>query len=138
MRTFGWELVVDVDKCNLESIKSLDNIAAFVDEVIEVTKMQKMGPLHSHYLEDTPEHRAKGIIGWSVCQFIVTSSIVIHFCENPERGYGTMYLNFFSCKEYEKNDVTELVLKYFGGRLRNSNLLRRDAASSDFIVSWQK
>lgn len=135
MKTFGWELVLDADKCDLNSIQSLENISAFVDEVIEVTKMQKMGKLHSHYLEDTPEHREKGIIGWSVCQFIVTSSITIHFCEDPEKNYGTLYLNFFSCKEYDKEDVKELVKKCFGGRLRNCTYLRRDASSSDFIVS---
>jgi hypothetical protein len=135
MRTFGWELIVDADKCDLEKIQSLDNIQAFIDELLLVTKMQKMGELHSHYLEDTPEHREKGIIGWSVCQLIVTSSLVIHFCENPDRNYGTMYLNFFSCKEYERKDVVEMVKKYFGGRIRNNNYIRRDATSNDFIVS---
>lgn len=135
MKTFGWELILDVDECDIESIKSLDNISTFIDEVIEVTKMQKMGKLHSYYLEDTPEHREKGIIGWSIVQFIVTSSITIHFCEDPEKNYGTLYLNFFSCNAYDKEGVKDLVKKYFKGKLRNCTYLRRDASSSDFIVS---
>lgn len=136
MRTFGWELILDGDKCDLKSIQSLENIKAFIDEVILVTKMQKMGELHAHYLEDTPYNREKGIIGWSVCQFIVTSSIVLHCCENLDRGYGTLYLNFFSCKEYERDDVKNLVQKYFQGcRIRNNTYVRRDSTSNDFIVA---
>jgi hypothetical protein len=97
--------------------------------------MNKMGELHSHYLEDTPYNREKGIIGWSVCQFIVTSSLVVHFCENLDKGYGTLYLNFFSCKEYDKDDVKKLAVKYFKCRVRNNTYVRRDATSNDFIIA---
>ena len=135
MLTFGWELVLDADKCDLKSIQQLDNIKAFVDELISVTKMHKMGGLHAEYVEDTIEHRQKGIVGWSVVQFIVTSSITIHFCENLDLGYGTMYLNFFSCKEYDRNDVIELIKKYFQCRIRNNTYIRRDATCNDFIVN---
>ena len=137
MRTFGYELVVDCDKCDLEAVQSLDNIKKFVDDVLVKTEMKKMSDMYSCYLEDTPENREKGIVGWSICQFIQTSSLTMHLCENLERGYGTVYLNFFSCKEFDKDDVIELLKVYFGARIRNVNCLRRDATSSDFIFRSQ-
>ena len=125
--TFGWECIIDADGCDLQSIKSLTNIQAFIDELIIVTKMNKMGDLHSHYLEDTPEHRAKGIVGWSICQFIVTSSIVMHLCEDLDNNNGTLYLNFFSCKSFNQSDVVDLVIKYFKPSHMTRRMIDRDA-----------
>ena len=127
MNTFGWELIIDANECDLESIRSLENIQAFVDEVIEVTKMTKMGELHAHYLEDTPEHRKKGIIGWSICQFIVTSSLIMHFCEDPNKNTGTLYLNYFSCKSFDPADVKNCLQKYFKCDVCQTNNILRNA-----------
>jgi hypothetical protein len=134
MKTFGKELIIDLDKCDILMIRSLSNIQQFIDEMLEKTGMKAMCPMHSFYLPDTPENREKGIVGWSICQFIQTSSVVGHFCEDSDKGYGTMYLNFFSCKDFFKADVEVLCKKYFKGRIRNSTYVRRDATCSDFII----
>lgn len=118
---WGWELCLDCKDCELNKINDLINIEEFVSELCFATGMKKMGELHSHYLEDCEEYRVKDIVGYSVCQFIQTSSITIHFCETSR----SMYLNFFSCKDYSDVVVKDLVIKYFKPRTIRQQFLER-------------
>ena len=125
MKQFGYEFIVDCKGADNIKIRSLENIQAFVDELIEKTGMQKMCSMHSYYLPDTIDNREMGIIGWSICQFIQTSSITAHFCEGEYNG--TIYLNFFSCKLFEAEDVIRLLIKYFNCFIVNKHFLDRNA-----------
>ena len=49
---WGYEYIADCGDCDYDKLHSLENIQAFVDELCERTCMKKMGPLHSHYLEE--------------------------------------------------------------------------------------
>lgn len=133
VRTFGYESVVNCKDCSIEAVRSLDNIKAFVAELIEKTGMKAMGEFHSHYLPDTPEYREKGLIGWSICQFLETSSCVMHLCEDPENNTGTLYLNYFSCKKFEEHIVLELLKQYFEFDTCNNVYLVRDVDEEKFF-----
>ena len=77
---WGYEYIADCGDCDYDKLHSIENIQAFIDELCERTCMKKMGPLHSHYLEDNEYNKEHDITGYSVCQFIQTSSIVLHLC----------------------------------------------------------
>lgn len=121
--TWGLECLVDAQDCDKKLIKDLDNIQAFIDEICLVTKMNKWGPLHSMYLEGNEYFDEKDVTGWSVCQFITTSSIVMHLCD----GSGNLYLDFFSCKEFNEQDVSDLLVKYFKPKAMTRRMIERDA-----------
>jgi S-adenosylmethionine/arginine decarboxylase-like enzyme len=120
---WGQEILVDCSDCNPESIRSLENINKFIDELIEKTEMKKWGNLHALRLEDDEYNREHDIVGYSVCQFIQTSSIVGHFCETS----NSMYLDFFSCKHFNQVDVLQLVEKYFSPKKLRDITVMRDA-----------
>lgn len=120
---WGFECIIDAKDCDVACIQSIENIQGFIDELILKTDMKKMGPLHSFYLGDNEYNRSKDIVGYSICQFIQTSSIVAHFCETSK----TMYLNFFSCKPFDTKDVKDLVTKYFKTKSMKDFYLTRDA-----------
>lgn len=125
MNYWGYELIIDANKADNRSIRSLENIKAFIDELIIVTDMKKMCDLHSCYIADTPDNRKKGIVGWSIVQLIETSSITIHLCEGKYNG--DIYLNFFSCKSFNPDDVKKLLVQYFNCNITNSMMINRDA-----------
>ena len=50
------------------------------------------------------------LLGISFCQFIKTSSIVGHLCDNTK----DFYLDIFSCRRFNPADVVEVVCKHFG------------------------
>lgn len=117
---WGWELCLDCSES--KNINDLEYIRKFIDHLCFLTEMKKMGDLHYHYLEDCEEYRKKDIVGYSVCQFIQTSSITMHMCETS----GSLYLNFFSCKPYDVEEVKNLVILYFKPRTIRSQYLERD------------
>ena len=115
-------------KLNFKKTKNIfaeifENIQAFIDDLIIQIDMKKMGLLHTHCLPDTDLNRKKDIVGYSFCQFIETSSIVGHICETSR----TLYLDVFSCKSFDADIVKNVVIKYFGGAIRNEQMLVRDA-----------
>lgn len=118
--SWGWELCLDCSGCKY--IDDLDYMRKFIDHLCFLTEMKKMGDLHYHYLEDCEEYRKKDIVGYSICQFIQTSSITIHCCETS----GSMYLNFFSCKPYDNEEVKNLVIMYFKPKVIRSQFLERN------------
>ena len=121
---WGYEYIADCSYCNYDKIHSLENIQCFIDELCQRTYMTKMGPLHYHYLEDNEYNKSKDITGYSVCQFIQTSSIVLHLCEESRN----MYINFFSCKPFNNNLVKGLIRIYFEPDTIRDFYLSRDAS----------
>ena len=57
---FGYEYIADCGDCDYDKLHSIENIQEFIDELCERTCMKKMGPLHSHYLEDN-------VFNWLIC-----------------------------------------------------------------------
>lgn len=122
-KPWGQHIIIDCGSCDPQSIRSIDTIEAFITELCEKTDMKKWGHLHALCLPDDEYNRAHDIVGYSVCQFIQTSSIVGHFCETS----NSMYLDFFSCKHFKDQDVVDLVVKYFNPQIFRHKTIDRDA-----------
>jgi hypothetical protein len=120
---FGYEFIADCGECNYDKLHSLENIEAFIDELCEKISMKKMGPLHSQYLEDNEYNKELDITGYRVCQFIETTSIVLHLCEHSR----SVYINFFTCRAFTPNMVKKLIRNYFEPVSIRDYYLSRDA-----------
>jgi S-adenosylmethionine/arginine decarboxylase-like enzyme len=105
MKPWGYHLILDCSGCN-DSIQDKEAIKSFVDELIPAIGMKAFGePIIEHFAQDN--HDA---CGYSLMQFIETSSITAHFAEN----LGEAYIDIFSCKYFSEDDAIRLVVKYFG------------------------
>ena len=115
--TFGWELVLDLYGCNSETISNEEAIKKFARELCKVIDMKPYGEPLTPYFGENQEHTK----GYSLLQFIETSSITGHFSE----GTGAVYLNIFSCKEYDIETAESFSRNYFGAETVRSRFIVR-------------
>jgi S-adenosylmethionine decarboxylase len=116
---WGYHLMVDCSNCNRNNIKNIDNIKSFINSLLKVCKMKKLGELKIENLQSGN----KKLYGYSVVQLIHTSSITCHFMDIC----GDVYIDIFSCKEFDCNKVIKIINKYFSPEKMNKHFLIRDA-----------
>jgi S-adenosylmethionine/arginine decarboxylase-like enzyme len=122
IESYGYELVLDLHNC--DSIRfNRESIDDFFTELCNVIKMEKC---EVHFWDDVgvpleeqqTEPRTKGTS--AVC-FILTSTIVIHTLDLLE----TVYVNIFSCKEYDPDVAADFTKNWFKGEIKNSTFIDR-------------
>jgi S-adenosylmethionine decarboxylase len=119
MSYWGYHLMLDCGGCDRTAMTDKDVIRAFVKELVEAIDMVAVG-------EPWIERTAIGIPdkeGFSLYQLIVTSNISAHFVDEP----GQIYLDVFSCKQFDADTVKEVFIKYFNPRHIKTNFLTRNA-----------
>jgi len=116
---WGYHLILDCKACEIEKIKSTENITLFVKDLVKEIDMKAYGePLLEHFATHDPE---KG--GYSLVQLIETSAISGHFVDKN----GDMYLDIFSCKDFSIDTVKEVIEKYFSPEQIRTIFLTRQA-----------
>ncbi|MCK9554910.1 S-adenosylmethionine decarboxylase [bacterium] len=115
--SFGVETILDLYDCNLQVMRSEAKLREYVDKLCELLKMEKYGECLTPYFGLNNEHTA----GYSLLQFIETSSITGHFAENT----GTSYINIFSCGEYDPEKAAEFTRKFFGAKKVIKRIIER-------------
>lgn len=116
--TFGWELILDLYDCNLKTISDENAIRNFAGQLCRVIDMKPYGEPLTPYFGENKEHTK----GYSLLQFIETSSIVGHFSE----ATGSVYLNIFSCKEYDIDVAENFSKEYFDAKRVRSRYMVRE------------
>lgn len=113
--SWGYHSVLNVALCESKSIRSYKNIAIFSKELVKRIDMVAYG-------------RPKIVMfgtgnkkGYTLVQLIETSNITAHFCEED----NAMFLDVFSCKPYNKDDVTDVVNEFFKPKKININYFER-------------
>jgi S-adenosylmethionine/arginine decarboxylase-like enzyme len=118
MSSWGYHLVIDAKGCDTTLVKNCEYIQTFVSEMVEKIKMVPYGdPILAHFGPEPCN------TGWTVIQLIETSSIVGHFMDES----GDLYLDVFSCKEFDKNIVIEFLKKSFKPKKVKSKFIKRQA-----------
>ncbi|MHC4873870.1 MAG: S-adenosylmethionine decarboxylase family protein [Planctomycetota bacterium] len=115
--TFGWELVLDLYNCDITAISTAESIQKYAKELCKLIDMIPYGEAQTPYFGENCEHTK----GYSLLQFIETSSITGHFSE----GTGSAYINIFSCKEYDAGLAEKFTKEYFGAEKAISRFLTR-------------
>ena len=114
---FGWELVLDLHDCDLEIISDENEIKRFARELCEVIDMKAFDDPMTPYFGQNQEYTK----GYSLLQFIETSSIVGHFSEST----GAAYINIFSCKNYDVGEAEKFTRDFFRAKQTRSRFLKR-------------
>ncbi len=116
-KVFGYELILDLEDCDLEIISSKEKLREFVDELCKLIDMKKHGEtLLPYFGLEKPFTK-----GYSLLQFIETSSITGHFSEYWRKSY----INIFSCKKFDHKIAETFTRDFFRAKKLKSRLLTR-------------
>ena len=122
IKPYGYELILDLHGCNPSTFKR----ASIEDFFKKLCKKIKMTQCDLHFWDDvgvTPEEQQTSphTKGTSAVQFILTSTIVIHTLDLM----GAVYINVFSCKEFDSAIVKQLSREFFNGKIVNNHFIER-------------
>jgi len=114
---YGIELILDLYDCDRRIIRSRKRLENFINNLCALIKMKKYGkPSISHFGLNNP-HTA----GFSLVQFIETSSITGHFSEL----WNSAYINIFSCKQFDPDKAANFSKKFFGAKKMKKRVIVR-------------
>ncbi len=114
---FGYELVMDLGECDLAVMSSKKKLTEYVNKLCKLIKMKKYGKVQLPYFGLEKPHTK----GYSLLQFIETSSITGHFSEYWRKAY----LNIFSCKKYDHQLAAQFTCQFFKAKKIKTQLLTR-------------
>jgi S-adenosylmethionine decarboxylase len=107
---------VDIHNCDPDIIRDADMIRQYVIQLCDLIDMKRFGETQVvHFGED------ERVAGFSMIQLIETSLISGHFANLT----NTSYIDIFSCKYYDPNEVARFTLSYFKGTDYNLNVSLR-------------
>ena len=116
---WGFHLLLDLEACDLDSVRSADTIRGFAQDLVDAIDMRAYGePILAHFAEHKPE-----AAGWSLVQLIETSNITGHFCDLT----GDAYLDVFSCKPFDADVAIAVAERWFAPCRVTQSLIARQA-----------
>ena len=116
-KAFGYELIIDLERCDKEIISSKNKLKTYVDKLCKLIKMEKYGKIILPYFGELAEHTK----GYSLVQFIETSSITGHFSDLWRKAY----INIFSCKWFDKKIARKFTKDFFKAQTMTSRFIAR-------------
>jgi len=117
LRTWGKHLILDAAGCSPKMIGSATVITSFARSLVKRIDMVPFG---------SPQVVMFGTgikKGYTLVQLIETSNITAHFVEEN----NSMYLDVFSCKDFDPQVVEEAVKEYFDAQVFKSTTILREA-----------
>ena len=114
---WGYHLTLDCRACDLEKIKSAENITQFAKELVKRIDMIAYGEPQVVFFGKEDKS------GYTLVQLIETSNITAHFCDETREGY----IDVFSCKEYDIETVVATVEEFFSPERIRPNFITRQA-----------
>jgi S-adenosylmethionine decarboxylase len=115
---FGWELILDLYECDPTAISNEKMIRRYAKELCDLLGMKPYGDPITPYFGENQLHTK----GYSLVQFIETSSIVGHFSEYKR----SVYINIFSCKAYDAEHAERFTKEFFGAKSVKSKFIVRE------------
>ena len=112
---WGRSASVDLHHCDQKLVKSPAAIRRFVRGLTKELKMHRVGPT------EIKRFGHGQLRGYSMIQFIETSTITAHFDEKGDRAF----IDFFSCKKYSPKKVALFCKKYFKAKNHVLNVEER-------------
>ena len=122
MAIYGIELIIDLHNCDPSTFnrRSIKKFFAKLCERIEM-EPEKLCWWDDHGVPPEERETEPHMKGTSAVQFIRTSNITIHTLELLKR----VYLNIFSCKEFDPEIVKQFSKEWFGGEIVNQCCVER-------------
>ena len=117
LRTWGKHLILDAARCSPKMIGCPIVIGNFARTLVKRIDMVPYGDPQV-VMFGTGNKK-----GYTLVQLIETSNITAHFVEEN----NSMYLDVFSCKDFDAEVVKDTVKEFFGAERINTHLLVRQA-----------
>ena len=113
---YGLELIIDLKGCDLSDLNK-EKLGKFFVELCDLIGMTRHGePIFWEDHSDIPHLR-----GTSGIQFIETSNVVCH----PLPMLNAVYLNIFSCKEFDTDAALKFCMEFWGAASENHTIVTR-------------
>lgn len=123
MDIWGKLTSIDLENCNIDTIKSKESIQLYIDKLCELIQMKKFGEAQIVHFGQT-----KKVEGFSFTQLIETSCITGHFANNLKAAF----IDIFSCSEYNSEEAAEFTASFFEAKAMNFSILNRYIINSDY------
>jgi S-adenosylmethionine decarboxylase len=121
---YGKELILDIAECDVSRFNRLD-IRKFMrilcDDVINMQRELLVFWDDEDIAENERQTNPK-TKGTTAVQFILTSNVTIHTLDLLE----TVYLNIFSCRDFDDDAATRFCVEYFKGKLIKGTSINRE------------
>ena len=119
---YGQELILDLHGCDTGKFTR----KAIEQYFVELCDLIDMERCDLHFWDDVgvPDEEKQTDLkttGTSAVQFILTSTIVIHTLDLMK----TVYVNIFSCKEFDTEEAATFTVKWFGANDWTTNVVTR-------------
>ena len=121
-KPYGFELILDLHDCDVSKFnrKSLEEYFVKLCDKINMMRCE----LHFWDDEGVPleeQQTSPHTKGTSAIQFILTSTIVVHTLDLLK----AVYINIFSCKEFDKDKAERLTKEWFSAKECRSHFIER-------------
>ena len=117
LRTWGKHLILDAADCSPKMIGSEVVVANFARSLVKRIDMVPFGNPQVIMFGSGSKK------GYTLVQLIETSNITAHFVEEN----NSMYLDVFSCKDFDPQVVEEAVKEFFDAKYFNRKVILRQA-----------
>jgi len=107
---FGKELILDLINCKGIEEKMLKD---YVYELCDLIDIERYGKCHIEWFGKPPFE------GYSLFQFVTTSSITGHFTKTKA------YINIFSCKDFNIEKIKKFSIHWFEANIKKIHCIRR-------------
>lgn len=119
---YGFELILDLHKCDVNKFDRV-SLEVYFKKICKKINMERCA---LHFWDDfgvpqDEQQTSPHTKGTSAVQFILTSSIVIHTLDLLE----AVYINIFSCKEFDKVKAEEFTKEWFKAKECRSHFIER-------------
>ena len=126
LRTWGKHLMIDAARLNGPAIRNPTRIHHFTAALVKRIDMIPYGPAQVVMFGSGNKK------GYTMVQLIETSNICAHFVEEN----NSMYLDVFSCKDFDPIVVKETVEEYFEAKHMKLKVLTRQAPVGVPPAKW--
>ena len=122
MENYGVELILDLHGCD-SSTFTRESIGGYFERLCELIDMKREELFFWDDIGVAEEDKQTSphTQGTSAVQFILTSSIVIHTLDQLR----AVYVNMFSCKEFDPKIAEEFTVGWFGAGDCTSRFIER-------------
>ena len=122
MNTYGKELIIDLHNCD-SSTFNRKNLKKYFKELCELIEMNraKLTWWDDYKVPIEERQTEPHLKGTSAVQFIMTSNITIHTLDLLD----TVYINLFSCKDFDSENVKLFSAQWFKGNIVSSHVINR-------------
>lgn len=122
MEHYGKELILDLKKCDVSTF-SRKSLIGYFKNLCKLINMERCElyfwddfDVPMKYKQTNPKTK-----GTSAIQFILTSNITIHTLDLRNE----VYVNIFSCKDFDSLDAAIFTKEWFGGDITRSLFIDR-------------